>query len=109
TVLEPLVRLIAPFAPHLAEELYSALGNTESVHHAAWPVFEPEWLVEDSVTLPIAFNGKTRFTLEFPADADKAAIEEAVLTNEQVKQQIGDKSVRRVIVVPGRMVNMVVA
>ncbi|MEM8585835.1 MAG: class I tRNA ligase family protein, partial [Bacteroidota bacterium] len=108
TVLELLVRLIAPFAPHLAEELYRALGHTTSVHHAEWPVFEPEWLVEDSVTLPIAFNGKTRFTLEFPADADKATVEEAVLANEQVKQQIGDKSVRRVIVVPGRMVNMVV-
>ncbi|MEM6396938.1 MAG: class I tRNA ligase family protein [Bacteroidota bacterium] len=107
-VLEPLVRLIAPFAPHLAEELYAALGHDGSVHHTHWPAFEPKWLVEDSVTLPIAFNGKTRFTLEFPADADKATVEAAVLANAQVQQQIGNKSVKRVIVVPGRMVNMVV-
>ncbi|MEM7575206.1 MAG: class I tRNA ligase family protein [Bacteroidota bacterium] len=108
TVLEPMLVLIAPFAPHLADELWAALGHTTSVHQADWPQLDEKWLVEDSVTLPIAFNGKTRFTLEFPADADKAAVEAAALANEQVQKQLDGAAPKRVIVVPGRMVNMVV-
>ena len=107
-VLEPMVRLIAPFAPHVAEELYEALGGQGSVNLAPLPEVEEKWLVEDSITYPIAFNGKTRFTLDFPAGADKGAIEELARASSQVQSQLDGKTVRKVIVVPGRMVNFVV-
>ena len=107
-VLEPMVRLIAPFAPHVAEELYEALGGQGSVNLASLPEVEEKWLVEDSITYPIAFNGKTRFTLDFPAGADKGAIEESARASTQVQSQLEGKTVRKVIVVPGRMVNFVV-
>ncbi|OAV44770.1 leucine--tRNA ligase [Lewinella sp. 4G2] len=107
-VLEPMVRLIAPFAPHVAEELFAALGGAGSVHHAALPEVEEKWLVEDSHTYPIAFNGKTRLTLDFPAGASMEDIEAAARANDQVAKQLEGKTVRKVIVVPGRMVNFVV-
>ena len=108
-VLEPMVRVIAPFAPHIAEELFAALGGEGSVHHAPFPEVEEKWLVEDSHTYPIAFNGKTRFTLDFPAGASKQEIEELAKTDDQVAAQLEGKTVRKVIVVPGRMINFVVA
>lgn len=107
-ILEPMSRLIAPFAPHVAEELYAALGGEGSVHHAAWPEVEEKWLVEDTHTYPIAFNGKTRLTLDFPAGASKTDIEEAAKANDKVAEQLAGKTIRKVIVVPGRMVNFVV-
>ncbi|MEM9929156.1 MAG: class I tRNA ligase family protein [Bacteroidota bacterium] len=107
-VLEPMVRLIAPFAPHVAEELYEALGGTGSVHHAAWPAVEEKWLVEDSFTYPIAFNGKTRLTMDFPAVATKDDIEAMAKENDQVQKHLEGKTIRKVIVVPKRMVNFVV-
>ena len=107
-VLEPMARLIAPFAPHVAEELHSALGGEGSVHHAAFPEVEEKWLVEDSHTYPIAFNGKTRLTLDFPAGASKQEIEDMARADENVAGQLAGKTVRKVIVVPGRMVNFVV-
>ena len=107
-VLEPLTRLIAPFAPHIAEELYGALGGSGSVHHAAFPEVEERWLVEDSFTYPIAFNGKTRLTLDFPADASKEDIEAGAKENADVQKYLAGKTIRKVIVVPKRMVNFVV-
>ncbi|NJC25291.1 leucine--tRNA ligase [Neolewinella antarctica] len=107
-ILEPMVRLIAPFAPHVAEELFAALGGQGSVHHAAFPEVEEKWLVEDSHTYPIAFNGKTRLTLDFPAGASKQEIEDSARADEKVAAQLEGKTVRKVIVVPGRMVNFVV-
>ncbi len=107
-VLEPAVRLIAPFAPHLAEELFEALGGEGSVHHAAWPEWDNKYLVEDSITYPIAFNGKTRLTLEFPSASSREEIEAAARADEQVQGYLSGKSVRKVIVVPKRMVNFVV-
>ncbi|PPK86306.1 leucyl-tRNA synthetase [Neolewinella xylanilytica] len=107
-VLEPMVRLIAPFAPHLAEELYRALGGTETVHRAGWPTFEERHLVEDNITYPIAFNGKTRLTLEFPAEATRETIEETARADAQVQGYLEGKAIRKVIVVPKRMVNFVV-
>ena len=107
-VLEPMVRLIAPFAPHVAEELYQALGGEGSVHHAAWPEVDEQYLIEDSITYPIAFNGKTRLTLAFPADASKQDIEGAARADAQVQHYLAGKAVRKVIVVPQRMINFVV-
>ncbi|CAH1002078.1 hypothetical protein LEM8419_02995 [Neolewinella maritima] len=108
-ILEPTVRLIAPFAPHVAEELHAALGGSGSVHHANWPEAVDKYLVEDSFTYPIAFNGKTRLTLDFPAGASREDVEAGARADTQVQGYLDGKSVRKVIVVPGRMVNFVVA
>lgn len=107
-ILQPLVRLLAPYAVHIAEELWHELGNETSVHHADWPELDESYLVEDSVTYPIAINGKTRLTVDFPVDADKATLEKEVLEMEDVQKYIDGKQIRRVIVVPGRMINLVV-
>ncbi|MFT7120015.1 MAG: leucyl-tRNA synthetase [Neolewinella sp.] len=106
--IEPMVRLIAPFAPHMAEELFEALGGQGSVHHAAFPEVEEKWLVEESFTYPIAFNGKTRLTLDFPAGASKEDIEAEAKANPEVTKHLDGKTIRKVIVVPKRMVNFVV-
>ena len=103
------VVLIAPFAPHIAEELWSILGGTGSVCDAEWPTWDEQYLVEDSVRLGVAFNGKTRFDMEFPADADNAAIEQAVMADERARKYIDGKPVKKVIIVPKRMVNIVIA
>ena len=106
--LEPLVRLLAPFAPFLAEELWQRLGNDTSVHHADFPELDESYLKEDSIEYPISVNGKKRATAHFPADASKQDIEAAALELEDLQKWIEGKTVRRVIVVPGRMVNVVV-
>ena len=107
-VLEQVVALLAPFAPHIAEELWHALGHTTTVCDAEWPKYDEQYLKEDTQTLSISFNGKTRFTLDFPADATKEAIQEAALTSEQAQKHLEGKQVVKVIVVPGRIVNIVV-
>ena len=107
-VLEPLVVLLAPFAPHIAEELWHALGHEGTVCDAPWPVFDEQYLKEDTVTLSVSFNGKTRFTLDFAADASKADIEAATLASPQAQKYLEGKQVVKVIVVPGRIVNIVV-
>ena len=106
-ILEPLVVMLAPFAPHIAEELWHDMGHTTTVCDARWPELDENHLTESTVNYPVAFNGKTRFTMEFPADADAKAIENAVLTSDQAAKYIDGKTVRKVIVVPGRMVNIV--
>ena len=107
SVLTDLAKVIAPFAPHTAEELWSSLGNTGSVCDAAWPKFNEDYLKEDSVTYSISFNGKTRFTLDFPADATQQHIQEAVLANEKAQSYINGQTIRKVIVVPRKIVNIV--
>lgn len=107
-VLQTLVVLLAPFAPHVAEELWHALGNTTTVCDATWPKFDEAHLKEDTVTLGVSFNGKTRFTLDFPADASKEDIEKAALESEHSVKHLEGKTVVKVIVVPGRIVNIVV-
>ena len=107
-VLEPLVVLIAPFAPHIAEELWHALGHTATVCDAQWPVFNPEYLVESEMQLTVSFNGKARFQKKFPADAANDAIQQAVLADEQSQKYIAGKTVVKVIVVPKKIVNVVV-
>ncbi len=108
-VLDPMVRLMAPFAPFIAEELWHILGHEESVHWADYPVLDESYLVEDSKTYPIAFNGKTRLTVDFPATATKEELEKAVLEVEGVNKWIEGKAIRKIIVVPGRMINIVVS
>ena len=106
-VLRILVTLIAPFAPHIAEELWEALGEPGSVCDAKWPTWNEEYLVENSVKLGVAFNGKTRFDMEFPADADNDTIQKAVLADERAPKYIDGKPIVKVIIVPKRMVNIV--
>ena len=107
-VLEKLVVLLAPFAPHVAEELWEKLGHSTTVCDAEWPIFDESHLKEDCVTLSVSFNGKTRFTLDFPADASADAIREATLASEQAQKYLEGKNVVKVIVVPGRIVNIVI-
>ncbi len=107
-LLSTLVALIAPFAPHIAEELWEALGQEGSVCDAPWPVYDEKHLVESQMQLTVSFNGKARFQLSFPADADNATIEQTVLADEKSLKYIGDKKVVKVIIVPKRIVNVVI-
>jgi leucyl-tRNA synthetase len=106
-LLKTLVVLIAPFAPHIAEELWESLGGEGSVCDSQWPTWNEEYLVESQVKLGVAFNGKTRFEMQFPADADNQTIEQAVLADERSKKYLDGFQVKKVIVVPKRMVNIV--
>ena len=106
-LLKTLVILIAPFAPHIAEELWEALGEQGSVCDSQWPAWNEEYLKESSVKLGVAFNGKTRLEMEFPADADNKTIEDAVLSNEYAQKYLEGFQVAKVIIVPKRMVNIV--
>lgn len=107
-VLETLVALLSPFAPHMAEELWHALGHTTTVCDAQWPAYDEKYLKEDEQTLSVSFNGKTRFTLTFPADATKESIEQTTLASEAAQKYLEGKTVVKVIVVPGRIVNIVI-
>lgn len=107
-VLTDLVKLIAPFAPHIAEELWHRLGNDGTVCDAQWPEFDEKYLVESTVQMTVSFNGKARFQMQFAADADNKTIEDAVMADERSAKYIGDKSVVKVIIVPKKIVNIVV-
>ncbi len=106
-VLEPLVVLLSPFAPHVCEELWHLMGHTTTVCDATWPQWDEAYLKEDTVTMPVSFNGKTRFTVDVPADATKEAVEQAALGAEQAARYLEGMQVVKVIVVPGRIVNVV--
>ncbi|GER60362.1 leucine--tRNA ligase [Patiriisocius marinus] len=106
-ILEPLAVLISPYAPHIAEELWSKLGKTESIATVAFPVFEPKHLVESSKNYPISFNGKMKFTMELPLDLSKDDIEAAVMAHEKTQQILDGRTPKKVIVVPGKIVNIV--
>jgi len=108
SLLADLVVLIAPFAPHIAEELWHRLGNEGSVCDAKWPAYDEKYLVESTVQMGIAFNGKRRFEMQFAADADNKSIETAVLADERTPRYIDGKQIVKVIIVPKRMVNIVV-
>lgn len=107
-LLTDVVGLIAPFAPHIAEELWHALGNSGSIFDACWPEYNEKYLVESTVQMGIAFNGKRRFEMQFAADADNAAIEQAVMADQRTTKYIDGKQIVKVIIVPKRMVNVVV-
>lgn len=106
-ILEPLLILISPYAPHIAEELWSQLGNTSSISTAPFPEFDASHLVESSKNYPISFNGKMRFTMELPLDMSKDDIEKAVLAHEKTQEQLAGRTPKKVIVVPGKIVNIV--
>ncbi len=107
-VLEPLAVMISSFAPHLGEELWHRLGHDSSVTEASFPAWEERFVKDDSVTYPVSFNGKTRFKLELPAGSSREAVEQAVLQAPEAAKWLAGKPPRRVIVVPGKIVNVVV-
>ncbi|MGC1514153.1 MAG: class I tRNA ligase family protein, partial [Maribacter sp.] len=106
-ILEPLAILVSPYAPHIAEELWQKLGHSTSIATAPFPKFEEKYLVESSKEYPISFNGKMKFTMELSLDLSKEAIEAAVLANEKTQQQLQGRTPKKVIVVPGKIVNIV--
>lgn len=107
-VLEPLVVLISPFAPHIAEELWQLCGHNESISQATWPTFNAEHLIENDFNYPVSFNGKVRFNLNFALDIEPSTIEKAVMDNEQTIKYLEGKTPKKVIVVKGRIINIVV-
>ena len=106
-VLVPLSVLVAPFAPHIAEELWKRLGNTESVTYAPYPVHEDKYLQEDSKEYPVSFNGKVRFKRTFATTMTPAEIEQAILADPQTAEQLQGNTPKKVIVVPNRIINVV--
>ena len=107
-ILEPLIITLAPFAPHVCEELWDTLGHTTSVCDAQWPAFNEEYLKEDVINYTISFNGKARFNMEFPADAASDAIHDAVLADKRSQKWTEGKTPKKVIVVPKKIVNVVI-
>ncbi len=106
-ILEPLAVLISPYAPHIAEELWHKLGNRDSISTVDFPVFDAKYLIESTKTYPISFNGKMRFTIELSLDLTKEEIENAVLEHERTQKQLAGRIPKKVIVVPGKIVNIV--
>lgn len=107
-ILSPLAVLVSSFAPHMAEELWALLGNKESVVHAQFPQWNPEFIAEDMVLYPVSFNGKTRFKVELPAGSTPQEVEDAILQMEEAQKWLQGKAPRKVIVVPGKIVNVVI-
>ncbi len=108
SVLEPLLIIISPYAPHIAEELWSLLGHKESIAYAPFPLFDESYLVESSFNYPISFNGKTRLNIELPLGLSNADIEKEVMSREEVQKHLNGGSPKKVIIVPNKIVNIVV-
>jgi leucyl-tRNA synthetase len=106
-ILEPLAILVSPYAPHIAEELWERMGHTESISTAPFPAFDSTYLVESSKEYPISFNGKMRFKMELPLDMSKEEIEKVVMAHERTQEQLQGRTPKKVIVVPGKIVNIV--
>jgi leucyl-tRNA synthetase len=107
-ILEPMVILLSPFAPHICEELWASLGHKETVCDAKFPQYNPEYTVENECTYAVSFNGKTRFTVNLPKDMSKEDVEAKVRSMEQTARYVADKSIVKMIVVPGKIVNVVI-
>jgi leucyl-tRNA synthetase len=105
---ETFAKILAPYAPHVGEELWSVYGNKETLAYEPWPKVDESLLQEDSYEYPVSFNGKMRFKLEFPLEMPKDEIEKAVLADENAKRWIGDKTVRKFILVPKKIINVVI-
>ena len=108
SILEPLAILVSPYAPHMAEELWNLLGHKESISTADFPVFNASYLVESAKNYPISFNGKMRFTLELSLDLSKDEIEKLVMENDKTIAQLEGKAPKKVIIVPGKIINIVI-
>ena len=108
-VLEPFVRLLAPYAPHVAEELWKVLGNGPTLAFAPWPTYDPKLVVADTIEVPVQVNGKLRAKLSVPAGLDAKSIESAALADANVQVHMAGKSVKKVVYVPGKLLNFVVA
>ena len=106
-ILEPLTIVLSPFAPHIAEELWHQLGNETSVVYASFPEYDESLAADSSVKYPISFNGKTRFFIDAPSSASPAEVEALVRGHESTPKYVGDMAIAKVIVVPGRIVNVV--
>ncbi len=106
-ILEPLLILISPYAPHIAEELWNQLGHKQSISTVPFPKFDASYLVESTKNYPISFNGKMRFTLELPLDMSKEEIEKTVLAYDKTQEQLQGRTPKKVIIVPGKIVNIV--
>jgi leucyl-tRNA synthetase len=107
-VLENLVIILSPFAPHVAEELWEKLGNASSVTQAKFPNFDESYLIENTKTYPVSFNGKVRFNIDLPAEATKEDVEKTVMALENTKKWLDGNTPKKVIVVPGRIINIVI-
>ena len=107
-VLEPLAVLISPFAPHMSEELWSLMGHTDSVTHQPYPVAEEKYLVETSFEYPVMIKGKLRFKAQFDLSASPAEVEKAILADARLEAALRGETVKRVVVVPGKIINIVV-
>jgi leucyl-tRNA synthetase len=105
--LERFTIVLSPFAPHIAEELWSRMGNEPSIADASWPAYDEAMLREDRIELPVQIMGKVRGKITVPADADQAAVERAALADARIGELLAGKTVRKVVVVPGKIVNIV--
>ena len=107
-LMEGFVKMLSPIAPHLAEELWEKLGHAETISYEAWPTFDEAKLVENEVEVVVQINGKVKAKLVIPADSSREQMEEVAKQDEKVQEAIGDKTIRKVIAVPGKLVNIVV-
>jgi hypothetical protein len=106
-ILEPLANLVSPYAPHIAEELWSQLGHEGSISTVSFPVFEEKYLIESEKEYPVSFNGKMRFTIKLPLDLTAAQIKEIVMADERTKNQLENGEPEKIIIVPGKIINLV--
>ena len=100
--------LLSPYAPHIAEEVWEKLGNKSSIVTASFPVFDKKYLVEENILYPVSFNGKTRFKMELPTTMNKNKIEEAVMRHETTQKHLIGKDVKKIIIVPNKIINIVI-
>jgi leucyl-tRNA synthetase len=107
-ILSDLCLIISPYAPHICEELWQKLGNKESISFSKYPKYNPKFLEENSHKYPVSFNGKMRFILEIPVNTNKEEIEKQVIKNEKTLKYLEGKTPKKIIVVPGKIVNIVV-
>ena len=106
-ILEPLAIILSPYAPHIAEELWHELGYTSSIAHADFPIFDEKWLIADSKEYPVSFNGKMKFLLELPLSLSKDEIQEIVMKDARTQKQLRDRTPKKIIIVPGKIINIV--
>ena len=107
-ILEPLLILLSPFAPHFCEELWQQLGHTESIEFEPFPVFDPSMVQETTKEYPVSFNGKMRFTIKLSLDMGVEEIKETIMQEQRILDQIDGASPKKIIVVPGKIINIVV-